>query len=35
MCKAAETPKEVVELIKAGFEYVCDMNNTKLFRKKK
>lgn len=35
MCKAAETPKEVVELIEAGFEYVCDMNNTKLFRKKK
>jgi len=35
ICKAAKTLKEAAELIEAGFEYVTDMDNCKLFRKKK
>ena len=35
ICRAAETVEEAKELIEAGFEYVCDINNIKLFRKRK
>jgi len=35
VCRAAETVEEAKELIEAGFEYVCDINNIKLFRKRK
>jgi integrase len=34
-CKTAETIKEAQELIETGFEYVCEMNSTQLFRKRK
>ena len=34
-CKAAETLEEASQLIEAGFEYVTDMENFKLFRKRK
>ena len=34
-CKAATDVKDATELIEAGYEYVCDMNNIKLFRKRK
>jgi len=27
--------KEACDLIDAGFEYVCDMDNVKIFRKRK
>jgi len=27
--------KEAKELIEAGYQYVCDMDNLKLFRKRK
>ena len=35
VCKAATSVKEATELIKAGFEYVCDVTNVQLFRKRK
>lgn len=35
ICRAAETAEEAKELIEAGFEYVCDINNIKIFRKRK
>jgi integrase len=35
ICKAAENVKEAKELIEAGYQYVCDMDNLKLFRKRK
>jgi hypothetical protein len=35
LCKAANTVKEATELIEAGYEYVCDMDKIKLFRKRK
>ena len=35
ICKAATTLKEAHQLIEAGFEYVTDMENVKLFRKPK
>lgn len=35
ICKAAETSKEASEPIEAGFEYVCELENTKLFRKRR
>lgn len=35
ICKAARTTEEAKELIEKGFEYVCDINNVKLFRKRK
>ena len=35
VCKVAKTLKEVAELIEAGFEYVTDFENAKLFRKRK
>ncbi|MEM2130448.1 MAG: hypothetical protein QXZ70_07615 [Candidatus Bathyarchaeia archaeon] len=33
VCKVAATVKEAKELIEAGYQYVCDMDNLKLFRK--
>jgi len=33
--KVAKTVKEACQLIEAGFEYVCDINETKIFRKRK
>ncbi|MCD6325021.1 hypothetical protein J7L97_01890 [Candidatus Bathyarchaeota archaeon] len=33
--KVAKTVKEACELIEAGFEYVCDFNGVKIFRKRK
>ena len=35
ICKVAENVKQAKELIEAGYEYVCDMDNLKLFRKHK
>ncbi|MEM2912654.1 MAG: site-specific integrase [Candidatus Bathyarchaeia archaeon] len=34
-CKAAKTPQEVQELIEAGFEFVCQLNDALFFRKRK
>jgi integrase len=34
-CKAAATVKDATELIEAGYEYVCDIESVKLFRKRK
>jgi hypothetical protein len=31
----ATTVQEAQKLVEAGFEYVCDFNDTKLFRKRK
>jgi hypothetical protein len=31
----AKTVEEAKDLIEAGFEYVCEMENVKLFRKRK
>ena len=33
--RAAANVKEATELIEAGYEYVCDMENVRLFRKRK
>jgi hypothetical protein len=35
ICRAAANVKEAIELIEAGYEYVCDMENVRLFRKRK
>jgi integrase len=35
LCKAAVDVKEATLLIEAGYEYVCAMDNVKLFRKRK
>ncbi|MEM3880149.1 MAG: site-specific integrase [Candidatus Bathyarchaeia archaeon] len=35
ICKAAKTIEEATQLIEAGFEFVCDMEGCKLFRKRK
>ena len=35
ICKAAKTAQEAKELIEIGFEYVCDIEDVKLFRKRK
>jgi len=35
VCKAAMTVAEASQLIEAGFEYVTEMENVKLFRKRK
>jgi len=35
VCKTARTTDEAKELIESGFEYVCDMEQVKLFRKRK
>jgi hypothetical protein len=34
-CKIARTIEEATQLIEAGFEYICEMDNTKLFKKRK
>ena len=34
-CRIAKTVKEARELVEAGFEYVCDIDDVKLFRKPK
>jgi hypothetical protein len=33
--KVAASEKEVCMLVEAGFEYVCDYNGNKIFRKRK
>lgn len=33
--KVAKTESEICSLIEAGFEYVCDFNDSKVFRKRK
>ena len=35
ICKVAETKEEISELIEAGFEYICENNGLKFFRKPK
>jgi len=35
ICKTAKTVQEASQLIEAGFEYVCDVDGVKLFRKRK
>ena len=35
ICKVAETVQEMRTLVEAGFEYVCDLNGAKVFRKRK
>jgi integrase len=35
ICKVAETKEEISGLIEAGFEYICENNGLKFFRKRK
>jgi hypothetical protein len=35
VCKMAKEPKEIQELIELGFEFVCDLDGIKFFRKRK
>jgi hypothetical protein len=35
ICRVARTLKEAEDLIEAGFDYVTDMDDAKLFRKRK
>jgi integrase len=35
ICRIATDVEKAKELIESGFEYVCDMDNAKLFRKRK
>lgn len=35
VCKVAKTIDETKALIEAGFEYICDFNDAKIFRKRK
>jgi len=35
ICKTAKTVKEASELVEVGFEYVCDVEDFKIFRKRK
>lgn len=35
VCKIAETTKDIAQLIEDGFEYVCEQQNMKFFRKRK
>jgi hypothetical protein len=35
VCKDAKTVEQAKELVEAGFEFVCDIEGTKLFRKRK
>ena len=35
VCKVAKTIEEAKELIELGFEYVCEIQDAKLFRKRK
>ena len=34
-CRVANTIDDAKNLIEAGFDYVCDINDAKLFRKRK
>jgi hypothetical protein len=34
-CKVATNVKEAADLIEAGFEYITEIDGTKLFRKRK
>ena len=34
-CKVAKTEKDICELVEAGFEYVTDYGDGKIFRKRK
>jgi hypothetical protein len=33
--KVARTVEETCQLVELGFEYVCDMDNAKIFKKRK
>ena len=35
VCRVAKTVEQTAELIEAGFEYVCEIDGVKLFRKRK
>jgi len=35
IAKVAHTEDEICKLVEAGFEYVCDYNGNKIFRKRK
>jgi hypothetical protein len=35
VCQTAETTKKIAKLIEDGFEYVCDLESLKFFRKRK
>ena len=35
VCRVAKTVEQAAELIEAGFDYVCEINGVKLFRKRK
>jgi integrase len=35
VCKAAKTLEQAKELVEAGFEFICDVEGVKLFRKRK
>ena len=35
VCKAAKNADEAKSLIESGFEFVCELGNLKLFRKRK
>ncbi len=35
ICKVAKTQKEIKNLIEIGFEYICEQDGLKFFRKRK
>ncbi|MBS7653414.1 hypothetical protein KEJ13_09850 [Candidatus Bathyarchaeota archaeon] len=35
VCRVAKTVEQATELVEAGFEYVCEVEGFKLFRKRK
>ena len=35
VCKVARTPNEIPDLIENGFDYICDQDDLKFFRKRK
>ena len=35
VCKVAKTPKEIRKLIENGFQYICEQEGLKFFRKRK
>jgi len=35
ICKIARKPEEIAKLIEAGFEYICEHDGLKFFRKRK
>lgn len=35
VCRVARTPNEIAKLIEAGFEYICEHEGLKFFRKRK